>query len=251
MDPVTLIALCSAIAVGAALAGAGLQHAMLARKQSYLRDVEQTLDAQRFIVERVEQRHTARDGRTEVVLTAALVARDERIRLHLAPTRRGASATVVIRGVKAAANATFTVERETMFTRTVARGAMSDIAIGDALFDQRHRIHGWPRDRARAIVGAPKVKNAIEAMFSFDDVTGAALVALQDGGLVRVSLKLDKGRIGALRAVADLALACAEALDEVRFSDPAPKPEEAPPEGGAGVEGGAPVGVPGIPAKRV
>lgn len=45
MDPVTLIAVCGAVAVGAAVAGAGLQHAMLARKQSYLRDVEQTLDA--------------------------------------------------------------------------------------------------------------------------------------------------------------------------------------------------------------
>ena len=250
MDPVTLMAAATAVLVISAVVGAGVQHTVLARKQSYLRSVEETLDGQRFIVERVEQRHTGRDGRTEVVLTAALVARDQRIHVHLAPTWRGASATIVVRGVKAAANATFTVERETMITRTVARGAMSDIAIGDAVFDQRHRINGWPRDRARAIVGAQKVKNAIEAMFSFDDVNGAALVAFRDGGVVRVTLDLDKGRIGALRPVADLALACADALDEVRFSDPAPKPEAAPPEGGAGVEGGAPVGVPGIPPKR-
>jgi hypothetical protein len=238
MDPVTLVAAAMGVLVLSAVAGAGVHHSMLARKQSYLRGVEEALDAQRFTVERVEQRHTGRDGVTEVVLTAALVARDERIHVHLAPTWRGASATIVVRGVKAASNATFTVERENAVTRVVGRGSMADIRIGDALFDERHRIYGWPKDRARAIVGAQKVKNAIESMFSFDDVTGAALVALRDGGVVRVTLDLDKGRIGAVRPVADLALTCAEA------------PVEAPPEGAAGVEGGAPVGVPGIPPRR-
>lgn len=132
MDPTVLITLgFGGLAVAAAV-GAGMHRTLLARRQTWFANVRRALAAQGFDVEPIEQR-VAASGTADVVMTAALIATDApaRARVHIAPTLRGAVATIVVRGVKAAANATFSVRRERVLGRWARRLGVVDVEIGD------------------------------------------------------------------------------------------------------------------------